>query len=234
MKKLGRAEKIAKTIKNKNLTEMSESKAELLGYPAAEGNECHRRSRYKRFYPNRGKTGKFYTINWRQDAIEFTNLNPVIQERFRELLLVVYGWTPPRFDAKWRIRIIKKAIVLDVLSLSALCSRSWRIPEIILNGNEQLKSAWIRGYADGDGTVGRTVKLDSVNFSGIQKVHEMLKSLGIESSFLGPYSHGRCRISIGKNSLKTYLEKIGFNHPQKLSRLVNLVQHHSNGAPGGI
>jgi hypothetical protein len=65
-------------------------KAEILGYLAAEGNEYHYARTHWRFFPTRGLSGKWYLIHYKQDAVEFTNFDLTIQQRFLYLLGNVY------------------------------------------------------------------------------------------------------------------------------------------------
>ena len=55
-------------------------------------------------------------------------------------------------------------------------------------------------------------------------LHELLESLEIENSLRGPYTDGRWRVRVGKKFLEIYLQKVGFNHPRKLSKLSYLVK----------
>src|SRR5205807_3045286 len=91
-------------------TRLDPAKAELLGFLAAEGNEYHYSRSHDRFFPDRGPAGKWYRINYRQNAIEFTNVEPVIQQRFYDLLVKVYGKQKSSFGSKYRIRIRRKQV----------------------------------------------------------------------------------------------------------------------------
>ena len=131
---------------------MTAEKAEILGFLAAEGNEYHYAKPLWRFFPARGSAGKWYHIRYRQDAVEFTNLEPMLQRRFLDLLVRVYGLQKSRFGSKWRLRIRQKRIVSDLLSYSRLGSLKWKVPSAVMCGKGNIKAGWCGGYADGDGT----------------------------------------------------------------------------------
>ena len=201
------------------------TKAELLGFLAAEGNEYHYSRSHDRFFSDRGPAGKWYRINYRQNAIEFTNVEPVIQQRFYDLLVKVYGKQKSSFGSRYRIRIRRKHMVSDLLHHSRLGSLQWQVPsEVLKSKDEKVKAAWCRGYADGDGTARPyEVDFDSTNRSGLEQVQDLLQSLGISSKLRGPYLRGpyldRFTLAIPKKNLPRYAELIGFNHPPRKHRL---------------
>ncbi len=205
------------------------NKAEILGYLAAEGNEYHYTRTYWRFYSRRGAAGRWYLIRYRQDAIEFTNLDLAIQRRFRNLLDKVYSIHKARFDNKGRIRIRPRRIVSELLAHSRLGSLSWQVPKAVINANRPIKAAWCRGYADGDGTVAKTaIYLDSANSVGLEQVRNLLQSIGIQSSLKGPYSKAphldRFSLVIYKDSLWQYAKCVGFIHPRKRYALAQVLK----------
>jgi hypothetical protein len=204
-------------------------KAEILGYLAAEGNEYHYSKTRWRFYPDRGRSGRCYLIHYRQDGIEFTNLDLKIQQRFQQLLTNVYGPQNIRFGSRWRIRIRQKHIVADLLGYSRLGCLDWTVPKAVNNSEDHVRAAWCRGYADGEGSVAKTqIELPSVNRNGLDQVQGLLQSLGISSTIGGPYSHkphlDSFRLWIHKRFLSDYARLIGFNHPRKnflLNQILN-------------
>jgi LAGLIDADG DNA endonuclease family protein len=201
------------------------AKAELLGFLAAEGNEYHYSRSHDRFFADRGPAGKWYRINYRQNAIEFTNVEPVIQQRFYDLLVKAFGKQKSSFGRRYRIRIRQKKMVSDLLHHSRLGSLQWQVPSEVLNSkNEKVKAAWCRGYADGDGTARPyEVDFDSANRPGLEHVQGLLQSLGISSRLKGPYHRApyldRFTLTIPKKNLSRYSELIGFNHPSRKQRL---------------
>jgi len=208
-------------------------RAEILGYLAAEGNEYHYAQTHWRFFPTRGLSGKWYLIHYKQDAVEFTNLDLAIQQRFLDLLDRVYGMDKARFDRKGRVRIRPRTVVSDLLSHSRLGCLSWQVPKAVMAGDCSPRAAWCRGYADGDGTVAKTeICLDSTNSLGLNQVQDLLQSLGIHSKVRGPYSRepylDRFSLVIHKESLRQYAGLIGFNHPKKTHALTKPL-----GSPGG-
>ena len=200
---------------------MDAAKAELLGFLAAEGNEYHYSRRYDRFFANRGEAGKWYLINYRQHAIEFTNVEPALQQRFYQLLVMTYGGQKAAFGSRYRIRIRRKAIITDLLHHTRLGCLEWRVPSEILQSNDELvKGAWCRGYADGEATIRKSeIDLPSVNLPGLRQVQHLLQSLEIGSHLRGPYNHrphlDSFVLVVPARHIPTYARHVGFNHPRK-------------------
>src|SRR5207245_11397918 len=88
-----------------------------------------------RFFPTRGLSGKWYLIHYKQDAVEFTNLDLAIQQRFLDLLDRVYGMDKARFDRKGRVRIRPRTVVSDLLSHSRLGCLWWKGSQAVLAGD---------------------------------------------------------------------------------------------------
>ena len=112
-------------------------KAEILGYLAAEGNEYHYTKTRWRFFSNRGVSGKWYLIHYKQDALEFTNLEPSIQQRFLRLLESVYGPQRVHIGSRWRVRIRQKNTVSDLLRHSKLGCLEWKVPSSLIDREDQ-------------------------------------------------------------------------------------------------
>ena len=95
--------------------------------------------------------------------------------------------------------------------------------------NETLKIEWLKSFFDGEGHVSnRDIRLQSVNEKGLRQVKQLLSDIGIESRF---YKYERKNRNwntnyilsiIKKDYRKMYLNKIGFNHEIKLSKLKQL------------
>ena len=200
---------------------MDPAKAELLGLLAAEGNEYHYSRRYARFLANRGPAGKWYLINYRQQAVEFTNVELALQLRVYQLLVMTYDGQKAAFGSRYRIRIRRKAIVTDLLRHTRLGCLEWRVPPEVMRSNyDHVKGAWCRGFADGEGTIRASeINLPSTNLRGLRQVQQLLKSLEIGSKLRGPYNHrpylDSFALAVPKRHFLTYARRVGFNHPRK-------------------
>jgi intein-encoded DNA endonuclease-like protein len=109
-------------------------------------------------------------------------------------------------------------------------TRRWAVPKIAWT-DAVFRRGFITGFCDGNGSVSvsmgldsgkvtkrRSVKLYSVNDSGLSDVRKLLETEGIRSLF---YRAGKCfTISInGKTRLRLFMERLGFGITEKKRRL---------------
>jgi len=168
------------------------------------------------------RRGKCYLFTERKRRVIFTNLNQTISDNFIYLMQIVYSYSP-RVEVRGDFLIHVEDIISDLLKYSELGCKTWLVPEEVMNSNDIVKSAWIRGFADGDGGVsGNFVILHSINKAGLDSVSRLLDSLNIHNYILGPY--GSARAYKLKVDPVRYGELIGFVHPNKKVKLEILVK----------
>jgi intein-encoded DNA endonuclease-like protein len=98
---------------------------------------------------------------------------------------------------------------------------------------KEVKSMFLRGFFDGDGSVCKAIHIGVTNKETITLANRLLKSLGIKSGhihtkptiFGTPFHHF---IIASAKSLQRFQEKVGFSIKRKQDRLVALVQSKSH------
>lgn len=167
---------------------ISLEKAEVIGLLCAEGCHFICSSRYYEYDKRRNKK---YLRNHKTERIEFSNTSTPLLKHFKKLMIECYGESP---DIKYRkknldhkIRIIKKELMKDLLLYSDYGHNKWSIHASIFNGSRKIKSAFIRGVYEGDGTTihwrGKKPYLEfhMSNILGLENMQKILSSLGIKS-----------------------------------------------------
>ena len=209
---------------------MSPEKAEILGLLCAEGTHYKYQSSYLEFFKNRGINGKYYRRTKIIEAIEFTNLNQALLEHFRDLMSIVYDYSPRPTGVKnsMKIRITKNAVISDLLKYTDFGCKKWTVPKEIPDSEADIIASFLSGIFDGDGSFReRDIRLVSVNGNGLKSVSILLSLIGIESWVNGPYKGRGNRRShyyhfIPKRSIIKYKDLIYSNHNEKMEILNSL------------
>ena len=188
---------------------ISIEKSEILGLLCAEGYYNSSTVTYLEYDKRRKKT---YKRTKKLNIIEFTNKNKFLLSHFQKLINKEYDYTVNITDTGscLRIRISKNNIVNDLISYTNFNSEDWKVPKTIINGSDDIKIAFIRGFYEGDGIKSDRilqtlrVRICSKNLKGLKQLEKILKSLDIESHI---YNESNKRIfytlnMFGKNSLK--------------------------------
>jgi len=160
--------------------EISEELAEIIGLLCAEG--CYINTRTSYWGKERGKMR--YRKNKLQKRIEFGNIDPILLNHFKELVEKEYNYTPG--IGKDRARICKGGIIDNITSYTDLGHLKWKVPESVMNGNEIIKSRFLRGFFEGDGTVSNRIRFFSTNLQGLKQITKLLDSLSIKNKLNGP------------------------------------------------
>jgi len=194
---------------------LSKEKAEIIGYLCAEGCDFDTFPLYYEFDYRRNKT---YKRLYKKSRVEFSNLNPTLQKRFQNIMFSVYNYKP-KIDRIGNMKIYRTNIIKDLRSFTRFGSHKWNVPNAILNSlDNSIKSHFCRGYFDGDGTVDinrKAVVADSVNEIALNKLGDLLKSMGINFKLKNYKTRNRIIIS----DIKNYYKFISFVHPEKRKKL---------------
>jgi hypothetical protein len=170
---------------------LTKEKAEIIGFLCAEG--CHHNYICKYWNYDKRRKNSYFRIK-RHEGIDFGNNNPLLLDRFLCLLRKCYHYerrvtgVP---DAR-RIVIVKMSVFKDLLSFTDYGCLKWRVPKIIINTrNKRIKSAFLRGYYEGDGVrpdlnknrnLILRARFNSKNLVGLKQVAKLLKDLNIKSN----------------------------------------------------
>ncbi len=124
-------------------------------------------------------------------------------------------------SGKWVYQLVQE--------LGGGTSRDWSVAKPVLQGEEQIKTSWLRAFFDDEAYVDTQedrITVTSVNETGIHQIQELLKTLGVRTSICGPYKYSGSQIF----HLRTYSQQVlhfknsvGFTHPEKKEKIVNLL-----------
>ena len=168
-------------------------RAEMLGLLCSDGTHREYFSEFLHYDKRRGKS---YPSKQFKKIIEFGNIDPVLLNRFRELLRKMYGYYPNIIKSNhnvMRVSITKNEIIDDIKKYVKIGKAVWFVPDFVMNGSKKTKARFIQGYFDGDGSTDVTkdniprIRFGSTNLQGISQVKTLTNYLEIETSLNGPY-----------------------------------------------
>ena len=187
---------------------ISKELAEILGFLCAEGCYVNSISSYWEFDKRMGR--KRFRKNKKQRRIEFGNKNKTLLKQFQLLLQLQYNYSPT--IGKDRICICKKKIIDDILTHTNIGHLRWSVPEAVAKGNRDIKTKFIRGYFEGDGTIINRIRFFSTNIHGLLQVSQLLKELNLRNKVNGPVlKEGRkpsYEIYVYESEKETFLKEI--------------------------
>lgn len=204
---------ISDNLKNKNKFNHLLLKARLCGFLAGDGTVKIR-------VENKRKNATHYEIYFYPD-------HPSLIKAYLEAFTELYGKKPlvKNEGNYYRVRTQCKVTCLDLLKVCKFGVHSWTVPFNFLT-NDKLKKEWLRAFFDCESYVGKkVVQLQSVNKKGLNQINNILKEFGIESKI---YKYKRKNKNWNINYIlcimkedarRAYLDKIGFNHDIKLTKL---------------
>ena len=173
-------------------------KAEILGLLCAEGTHYKYATEYLEFDRRRNKRYRRRKI---VEAIEFSN-NPKLLQYFRKLMDKIYIHIPQCHTGKTTARktvIKKKAVVRDLLWWTKFGWQKWKVPKEIINGSDEEKARFIRGFYEGDGirpgfvnNSSWRIRIASKNKSGLRQIQKLLLDLNVSLMFTLALNAERC------------------------------------------
>ncbi len=126
----------------------------------------------------------------------------------------------------YSLRLVSMTAAKDILADGRMTSMEWRVPDWIRESKRNSRE-WLRAFFDCEAYVCTwDLRIQSVNRQGLRQVAEMLKKFGITSK---EYIYQRknknwntnYHLSVGgRENRKAFLNLIGFNHVDKLGKLI--------------
>ena len=122
-------------------------------------------------------------------------------------------------------------VVEDLQSLAPWGIHKWRVPEAVKTAGDDVKGAWIAGFADAEGHVRNTmdhkraIVLTSVNQAGLSDVSRLLTDLGIKHVWmLRHHKDPKCNTAYilqvnHQQDLKKWKDLVGFGCERKMKTL---------------
>lgn len=144
--------------------------------------------------------GVQYSDGWkpqRQRYSLYIGLSGISREYLRFYLKAVQTVTGKTYSItflpsrnQYRVKVWDRRLIDFIMAQGDCSTRDWRIPNLIMNGEFELKRGFLNGFLDGDGYShmrGKHVTLGfrSVNREGLEDMKELLASLGIHSEVFG-------------------------------------------------
>jgi intein-encoded DNA endonuclease-like protein len=161
---------------------------------------------------------------------------------FSKCLKKVYGIRPAiakiaarriNWNEKLQSRVCCKEIFIDILKYGNLKTKSWRVPKIIFESSDEIKSKFLKGFFDSEGSVeiiDKRLTAVSINENGLNEIAILLKSVGIRSrirknsTIVGNRSLCFSLRITGRQNILAYSEKIGFSIKRKQIKLDKLIK----------
>ena len=126
------------------------------------------------------------------------------------------------------VRIRNNSIIKYFLNYGNFGSREWRISKEIKNGNNKIKSEWLKSFFNDEATIsGKRIIVSSVNKIGLCDVKYLLDSLDINNKFFD-YSKNCFKYNLVVYDFKKYKKLVGFDHEIKKVKLDNLIKRLNN------
>lgn len=205
--------------KTPNPVKMTKEKASLNAYLCGDGNICIREDKNKT---------KHYEIKFFPD-------DEVMLKNILFCLSKVYNIQVKnikKYRKMYYVRFNNKIVCKNLLKLGRYGKYDWTIPSKI---KRNFKKEWIKCFFDCEAHVNKKgfIQAKSVNFNGLKDVVSILSSLDIPSCLNGPYTQKRGSsyfvLTINKKNSRNYLDKIGFNHSEKVKKLYSIVNIRPDG-----
>lgn len=139
----------------------------------------------------------------------------------------------------WNVQIRHRRLFNTISSLSKFDNFNWRVPELVLSGNREIKKAFLNGFFDGEGSVSRQregrlvphLSVSSVNQEGLLDIGKILSDFDITFSFSRRfnkkyrryyYTLTICR----KEAVFNYWEQIGITLPEKKYKFIRNLKEY--------
>ncbi|MBI2507945.1 hypothetical protein HYV89_03250 [Candidatus Woesearchaeota archaeon] len=181
----------------------------------------------------------YIRINGGQYLVGLDVCDEDFANKFRECLTSVYGLIPSKNKRaikstnlcknpkpRYTINLTSKLVVKDLLKYSkSFKTKEWIVPQEILESNLEIKSAFLMGLFDSEGSAslkksyGVYLSVCSGNKEPLLKVKEILKN-DFDINLISIDEGAVMRLkSSGYNNVKNFCDKIGFTIKRKQDKL---------------
>jgi len=194
--------------------ELTEDLAYILGVLAGDGY-MHYNINQQSYYAGLSATDKEFVEKFRKVLFNFFKINPTNEFKKSKKL---------NYRDQYISRMCSKEACDFINSFGSFGKYCWKVPEVIIGANNQIKSAFIKGFFDSEGEIdkkSRRVGATSVNLEGLKQVGGLLGSLGIRYSITSektplPNRRLKSRLRIqDRKSVELFNKHIGFTITRK-------------------
>jgi len=163
------------------MNKMSPELAEIIGLLCAEGSHIV----YYSNYWEKGRKKLRYRKNKKSERIEFYNKDIKLLAHYQELLKKEFNYET-KVTKHGKVNICNMKVIREIIDHTKLGHLDWRIPESVKKSRKEIKTKFLRGYFDGDGTASSIVRMFSSNPEGIKQISELLNELNFKHTIQGP------------------------------------------------
>jgi len=121
------------------------------------------------------------------------------------------------------VRARSKLAYEDLMRYGYYSSRSWRVPKAILKANKKIQAEFLRAFFSDEGSVvGYSIRLYSINKTGLHGISKLLAGFGIDTFLRFGYGEKRnvyALIVSKKKNVILFSKKIGFCLKRKNRKL---------------
>ena len=165
-------------------------------------------------------------------SVDYVNKCEELLDEFKRLIIIKIGNTKFHEIENNGVTVISvTGLVGYIFTTFFDFVHSRRVPNYILNGNEEVKRGFLRAIFDDEGTVSKytgQIKLKMIHKRFVCDIKSMLKDLGIITTKISKEKSknrfGKIAYYFtinGRKNLELFLKKISFTHPEKLKKLTN-------------
>lgn len=156
--------------------------------------------------------------------------------KFKRCVERVYGVKCKRYLQKksgygkfprHRMILHSKQAMSDLMGYGvSLKEENWRVPEVIKKAEAKIKAAYIQGFSDSQGSVGkREIKLASKNVKGLKEIQKLLRDIGIRASIQKSGNTSIIAVQ-DRKSLESFYSKVGFCTKRKQRKLATTLRRY--------
>jgi hypothetical protein len=171
--------------------------------------------------------GRRYHRDRRRYEVGYCNTNKKLLNEFENDVLDIYK-IKVRKRKLTDLVFKSKRVYLRMEELGGGNTLGWNIGKEIQSSNKKVKTFWLRAFFDDEGTVDKTnfvVRVKSMNRAGLDQAKSLMSSIGITSRITGPNIDDSWYLTISRKELLNFQKNIGFNHPEKIVSLCNILNN---------
>jgi intein/homing endonuclease len=193
-----------------------------------------------------GDGGFVYRPDLRKHAVTvYAGLDRDVVEECSRLFKEIYGAETQiktrgpgkgkRKNVSYETTCYKRAVVEDLMSCGTFGLTTWRVPDAVLRGSDEIKASWLSGMFDADGSMYfrpeksvRTINLTSINEPGLRQASALLTILGIRHGWSDrkhnkedcvKWMDSHAIYLTYHNDLRSFSRLIKFRSPRKQEKL---------------
>jgi len=201
---------------------LNEDLSYILGVLAGDGYMDYS-IRRRTYHIGLSATDKEFVEKFKECLVNFFKLKPTTEFRKSRYL----NW-----NDQYITRLCSKEVCEYINSIGTFKKFNWKVPRLIKNSNNKIKSFFLKGFFDSEGEIDKKIGrigATSTNLNGLNEIKIILEDLGIRSTIINrkdirPNTHQKYVLRLhDKNSIKLFDSLIGFTIVRKQAILKDYV-----------